>query len=61
MINEILNGLRDFEERVPQIEKKTYLNKYPLPERCIGGSLFPGTIECVSFELDCEVRCSDRL
>jgi hypothetical protein len=35
---------RDF-QKVPLIEKKTYLFKYPLPERCIGGSIFPGSIE----------------
>jgi hypothetical protein len=37
--------LSEFQQNVPLIEKKTYLNKYSLPDRCIGGSIFPGTIE----------------
>ena len=44
-LKRFLPGSRDFQEKVPLIEKKNYLFKYPLPERCIGGSIFPGSIE----------------
>jgi len=42
-----VQSFRDFQEKVPLIEKKNYLFKYPLPERCIGGSIFPGSIDFI--------------
>ena len=42
-----VKSYEDFKRLVPLVEKSNYLNKFSLPERCIGGSIFPGSIDFV--------------